>query len=164
MMKPAITAFRHVVLTFAILAAALTVGLRAASADGGSSADCGACRAAANSLAINPASFRLWPSGARTLVSVAWSQTGSSASFDLVNMGQAATPALNVSVVVDNHDPLTQTSNGTTTYTYAVSALAPQASAVVTVPLDFRQCDVFLTVDLGNGAPATFRTGNPAAC
>jgi hypothetical protein len=165
MMKSMTLALRLLVLTLAMLAATLTAGLRAASADGGAgNADCGACRAATQSLALDPASYKLWPSGARTLLNVAWSTAGSSASFNLVNSGQVATPALNVTVVVDNHDPLSQTSNGATTYTYAVAALAPQTSAAVTVPLDYRQCDVFVTVDLGIGSPDVFRTGNPAAC
>ncbi|HTE84560.1 MAG TPA: hypothetical protein VK821_07490 [Dehalococcoidia bacterium] len=134
-------------------------------ADGVSNgADCASCRAAAQSLTVDQSSYKLWPSGARTLLDVVWSPQNSKASFSLVNNGPTATEMLNVNVLVNNHDPLSQTSVNSTAYTFAVPALAPQTAATVTVPLDYAQCDVFLTVDLGTAAPTILRTGNPAAC
>lgn len=149
----------------AILSAAgILLAAPSAFADNVNSADCGTCRVAAQSLGVDASSYKVWPSGSKTLVDVVWLPNDSRASFSLINTGIAASPATNVTVVVDNHDPLTQTSINATSYTYGVPALAPETTATVTVPLDYAQCDVFLTLDLGNGAPTVFRTGNPAAC
>ena len=82
----------------------------------------------------------------------------------LVNSGSAATLPTSVDVRVDYHDPLSQTSVSSSTRSYSVPSLAPKESNALVIPLDFAQCDVFLTVDFGNGASSIFRTGNPAAC
>jgi hypothetical protein len=139
----------------------VAVGGRPALAD---NATCVACQASIQYLAVDTASFKLWPSGSKTLLDVVWTPSNSQASFNLLNSGVATTPQTTIIVLVDYHDPLTQTSIGGTSYTYSVPALNPQTTSTVTIPLDYAQCDVFVTVDLGSGVPSVFRTGNPAAC
>jgi hypothetical protein len=149
--------------------AVLLFGVLVVLASGGGAAladnsNCAACQANAQSLSVDTSSFKLWPSGSKTLLDVVWTASDSRASFNLLNSGTAATPQTAINVLVDYHDPLTQTSTGGMSYTFSVPQLNPQTTSAVTVPLDYSQCDVFITVDLGNGTPMVFRTGNPAAC
>jgi hypothetical protein len=133
----------------------------AASADNTS---CSGCQASGLALGVDTASYKLWPTGSKTLLDVVWTPTDSRASFNLLNSGTVATPATAITVLVDNHDPLTQQSVDAMSYTFSVPSLAPQTTSTVTIPLDYVQCDVFVTIDLGNGVPLVLRTGNPAAC
>jgi hypothetical protein len=126
--------------------------------------NCISCSAFAQTVSVDPASYKTWPSGSRTLVDVTWSQDGSKARLSLVNQSSAPTEPFSIKVQVDYHDPLSQSSVSTVNDTYAIPALARQASTTISVPLDYGQCDVFLTLDLGDGLPSVFRTGNPAAC
>jgi hypothetical protein len=130
----------------------------------GSTSDCDGCQASAATLVVDPSSYKLWPSGSRTFLSVQWAAETASASFDIKNLGSAPSPELIVDVVVSNHDPLTQTPMTTTSYSDPIASLASGATATINVPLDPTQCDIFVSVDLGSGAPTVLRTGNPAAC
>jgi hypothetical protein len=148
----------------AVFGAGVILAAVPAYADGMNNADCGNCHAAVQSLNVDASSYKLWPSGSKTLLDDFWLPGASTASFSLVNGGTAAIPATNVTIVVENHDPLTQVPVNAMSYTYGVPGLAPQTTATITVPLDYNQCDIFLTLDVGNGVPTVFRTGNPAAC
>jgi hypothetical protein len=124
----------------------------------------GCCVSAGQALTVEESSYKLWPSGAKTVVDVVWLPTDSRASFEIINSGGATTQPATATVTVDYHDPLTQIPMTSTTYSVAVPALGPQTTTTVTVPLDYAQCDVFITIDLGAGNPTVLRTGNPAAC
>jgi hypothetical protein len=149
----------------AALTAAATAGSGSRALAGPSmTGNCAKCAAAIPSVFVDPASYKLWPSGARTFLNVRWTPTSGEASFDLRNAGADSSPAFAVSVTVSNHDPILQTPINELDYSYPVTSLAPGAATTITVPLDPSQCDIFVSIDLGSGAATVLRTGNPAAC
>jgi hypothetical protein len=147
-----------------MLALSAACALAPIAASAASTSDCDGCLASAATVVVDPSSYKVWPSGSRTFLSVQWGSAEAHASFDIKNLGSAPSPELTAGIVVSNHDPLTQTPVDSTTYTYPVGSLAPGGVATVTVPLDPTQCDIFVSVDLGTGGPTVLRTGNPAAC
>lgn len=125
---------------------------------------CASCNASAPAVMVDPASYKLWPSGSRTFVNAQWTPNGGEASFDVRNFSDAPTPALTATVEVSDHDPASQVPLDHTVHTYPIPALAPGASSTVHVPLDPTQCDIWVSVALGLGDPTIMRTGNPATC
>jgi hypothetical protein len=125
---------------------------------------CNSCQVSQANVEIDPTSYKVWPSGSRTFVNAQWSPASGSASFTVRNAGIVATNAFTATAEVSDHNPLTQTPIDDMTYSYPIPPLAPGASVDVTVPLDPAQCDIFVTVDLGDGHDTVLRTGDPAAC
>lgn len=145
-----------------ILGTALVIGQRTiARADSSSSEP---APIAHGQLVIDPDSYKVWPSGSRTLTYVEWSAADSSAQLNLTNAGKAPLPRFVVNVRVDYHDPISQQVASSQSYDFVIEQLAPAASAAIQIPLDYAQCDVYLSLDLGGDSLTVFRTGNPAAC
>lgn len=115
-------------------------------------------------LAVDPASFKLWPDGARTILNATWSPSGSSAPFNVRNYGTTPTTETRVTVTVEDHDPAGEALLGSTRYSLTVPSLDPGETATINVPVDYTQCNVYISVDLGSGSPTVLRTGDPAAC
>jgi hypothetical protein len=148
------------------LLALLLASLDAAPAAAGTLVNdsCSGCQVSQTNVEIDPGSYKVWPSGSRTFVNAQWSPASGSASFLVRNAGIIATNPFTATAEVSDHNPLTQTPIDDVTYSYAIPPLAPGASVDVTIPLDPAQCDIFVTVDLGNGHDTVLRTGDPAAC
>jgi hypothetical protein len=125
---------------------------------------CSACQTAQTTLEIDPTSYKVWPSGSHTFVNAQWSSQSGSASFTVRNTGSLTSSAFTATAEVSNHNPLTQQPVDDVIYQYPIPSLAPAASMDVAVPLDPSQCDIFVTVRLGNGQSMVLRTGNPATC
>jgi hypothetical protein len=125
---------------------------------------CGSCQSAPAAIIVDPVSYKLWPSGARTFANVQWGTYAGSASFSLLNSGSAPTSPFTATVQVNDYDPLSQIPMDGISYSYSIPALTPGQTATVTVPLNPAQCDIFVTVNAGAGPPTVLRTGNPAAC
>lgn len=121
-----------------------------------------ACPSTPAAVVIVPASYKLWPSGAKTFLQTHWSPNASSGLVTLTNSGTSTSSSFGLTVAVENHDPATESLQSSTAYTYALPALAPDQDVSLSVPLDYSQCDIYVIFDLA--APATLRTGNPAAC
>jgi hypothetical protein len=164
---PMLTFTRRMAIAAGVLAAMLIAAggpANRAAAAGTDSGACLSCGASSIAPAVDPSTYKTWPSGARTLLDVKWAPSASTAQIALTNQNSGPTQAFALNVLVDYHDPLTQTSQSTVQHAYLVPALDPQSSTTISVPLDFAQCDVFITLDFGSGLTLVFRTGNPAAC
>jgi len=151
------------VLLFLVALAGISLANGAAHADdlAACSPNCGALPAG---VVVDPASYKLWPSGARTLIDDTWSPNDSVGVIALLNTSASASPAFTLSVRVENHDPIGEAILSGTSLTYDVPALDPGQNLSLGVPLDYTQCDIYLVVAAGSAAPTVLRTGDPAAC
>lgn len=141
----------------------------AAAAPGGARADdvdsCAvACSTLPAGVTVDPASYKLWAGGARSLLDTTWSPESSVGVLALLNSGASQSPTFMLSIRVENHDPISEAVISAASFSYAVPALDPGQSLRLGVPLDYTQCNIYLIVAPDSVSPTVLRTGDPAAC
>jgi hypothetical protein len=152
-------------IAIALLPALAVAALAGGSARADQSAVCSSgCDSLPAGVSVDPASYKLWPSGARTLLDTTWAPASSVGVFALLNSGATPSPPFTLGISVEDHNPAGEALLGSTSLNYAVPALDPGQSVKLGVPLDYSQCDIYIVVAPGSVHPTVLRAGDPAAC
>src|SRR5580700_6726100 len=69
---------------------------------------CAGCQASQAGIEVDPASYKVWPSGSRTFLNAEWHTTPASATFAILNNGAAPSPPFTAMADVIDHNPLSE--------------------------------------------------------